>query len=362
MTAANELIRRAVTVDPTRRPAENAPRARSARAADEPGAALPAQRRRSSSAESIVFALADGFAYAIDGRPVLPSGMLRSVWPRRSCRSRHGRGDRASPSTPVMTSWSASMPGTEHSIWRLALGERARRSSAGAGQPALPGAPQRQDARDRTRFGRASIDRQPGPSARSDAGHDESGQHLYVLGRQDCLFVLARDPLSCVGSRLSGPPGRLDPLCPARLGRFLVIAENDSLADSRWHILVVDEDGVKVKPVQEVEVSGWTWQTPATSGPIVWGDRRQGGLRGVLGGRLREQGAVSLGGPAHGRRHVVGAGLRAGAVGSGAVGRVGTFRAFCARRRARSRSSPRRRSRSPGPRRLPFRPRAGSWS
>ncbi len=27
--------------------------------------------------------------------------------------------------------------------------------------------------------------------------HDESGRHLYVLGRQDCLFILTRDPLAC---------------------------------------------------------------------------------------------------------------------------------------------------------------------
>ena len=93
MTAANELIRRAVVVDTTRRPAEHEPRARPARAADQPGLALEPRRRRppSPSPEAIVFALADGFAYAIDGNsgaPLwhVPLGLASSV------RAAHGRG------------------------------------------------------------------------------------------------------------------------------------------------------------------------------------------------------------------------------------------------------------------------------
>ena len=80
------------------------------------------------------------------------------------------------------------------------------------------------------------------PLARTPV-HDESGQHLYVLGRQDCLFVLSRDPLSCVSVDYLGHLDGSIPCSPARLGRFLVIPENDTLADSRWHILVIDEDG-----------------------------------------------------------------------------------------------------------------------
>ncbi len=139
------------------------------------------------------------------------------------------------------------------------------------------------------------------PLARTPV-HDESGQHLYVLGRQDCLFVLTRDPLSCVAVDYLGHAGRLDSVCDhVELGRFLVIPENDSLADSRWHILVVDEDGVKVKPVQELEVSGWTWSAPASAGSIVWATGDKGGYEAFSVGDYASQIAVSFGGPARGR-------------------------------------------------------------
>src|SRR6202041_2062710 len=69
------------------------------------------------------------------------------------------------------------------------------------------------------------------PLARTPV-HDESGQHLYVLGRQDCLFVLIRDPISCVSVVYLGHLDGSIPCSPAMLGRFLVIAENDSLTDS----------------------------------------------------------------------------------------------------------------------------------
>ncbi len=67
------------------------------------------------------------------------------------------------------------------------------------------------------------------------------------------------------------------PCAPARLGRFLIVPENDSLYNSRLHVLVLDEDGAKVRPVQDLDVSGWTWQTPASAGPIVWGLGDKGG-------------------------------------------------------------------------------------
>ena len=126
------------------------------------------------------------------------------------------------------------------------------------------------------------------PLARTPV-HDESGQHLYVLGRQDCLFVLARDPISCVSVVYLGHPDGSIPCSPAMMGRFLVVPENDSLADSRWHILVVDEDGVKVKPVQEVEVSGWTWTGPAASGSTVWAVGDRGGYEAFAVGDYSER-------------------------------------------------------------------------
>ena len=107
------------------------------------------------------------------------------------------------------------------------------------------------------------------PLARTPVS-DESGRHLYVLGRQDFLFVLNRDPLGCAAVEYLGHPDGSIPCPPARLGRFLIIPQNDSLTDSHWQVLLIDEEGSKVKPVQEVKVSGWTWQTPTAAGQIVW--------------------------------------------------------------------------------------------
>jgi outer membrane protein assembly factor BamB len=114
------------------------------------------------------------------------------------------------------------------------------------------------------------------PLARSPV-HDEAGEHLYLLGRQDCLFVLARDPLSCIAVVYLGHADGSIGCAPARLGRFLLIAENDSLYDSRLHVLVLDEDGAKARAVQDVAVSGWTWQAPTSSGPVVWAIGDKGG-------------------------------------------------------------------------------------
>src|SRR5262249_9138155 len=100
--------------------------------------------------------------------------------------------------------------------------------------------------------------------------HDESGRHLYVVSRQDCLFILTSDPLACSAVEYLGLPDGSVPCAPARLGRFLVIPQNDSLGDGRWQVLVLDEEGTRVRPVQEMPVAGWTWQTPAASGQIVW--------------------------------------------------------------------------------------------
>ena len=87
----------------------------------------------------------------------------------------------------------------------------------------------------------------------------------------------ARARSSCVAVVYLGHADASIPCAPARLGRFLIVPENDSLYNSRFHIMILDEDGAKVRPVQDVDVSGWTWQTPASAGPIVWGLGDKGG-------------------------------------------------------------------------------------
>jgi len=278
MTAANELIRRAVIVDPMRRPAEKMPRpdplgpptSLVLRSGPDAPAGSPAT-------DKIVFALADGFAYAVDGTTGAP------LW--------HVPLGLSSPFVPQ------AVPGDGTAIafdsrfndllrfdsktgalkWRLELREP-------VGDPPLVLGNQLAQVLKSGKLlliglesGELETTVNLGrPLARTPV-HDESGQHLYILGRQDCLFVLARDPLACAAVVYLGHLDGSIACAPARLGRFLVIAENDSLSESRLHVLVLDEDGVKVRPVQEVDVAGWTWDTPASSGPIVWGTGDKGG-------------------------------------------------------------------------------------
>jgi outer membrane protein assembly factor BamB len=278
MTAANELIRRAVVVDPKHQAADRTARP------DPLGPATSLVMRSSQEAasaepdpETIVFALADGFAYAIDGRagaPLwhVPVGLASSFVPTivpgeptaLAFDARHGDLCKLDARTGAL-------------LWRLALSEPVGDPPLVLGNQlvqVLPGgkllliALESGELQATVNLGR--------PLARTPV-HDESGQHLYVFGRQDCLFVLARDPLSCVSVDYLGHLDGSIPCAPARLGRFLIVPENDTLVDSRWRILALSEDGVKVKPVQEIEVSGWTWSTPACAGSIVWSTGDKGG-------------------------------------------------------------------------------------
>ncbi len=95
--------------------------------------------------------------------------------------------------------------------------------------------------------------------------NDEAGQHLYLVGRQDCLFVLGREPLSCVAVVYLGHADASVPCAPARLGRFLIVPENNSMYNSQLHVMLLDPEGGKVKPVQDVDVSGWIAETPVST-------------------------------------------------------------------------------------------------
>ncbi len=65
------------------------------------------------------------------------------------------------------------------------------------------------------------------------------------------------------------------------------------------------------------------------------GDRRQGGVRGVRGGGLRQQDAVPLGGEVGRRRGRLGTGLRPGTIRARDVGRIGPSGKVRPRPRAR---------------------------
>ncbi len=68
------------------------------------------------------------------------------------------------------------------------------------------------------------------------------------------------------------------PCPPVRIGRFLIVVENDRPSDSRWRVLVLEDEGGKVRPLQQVDVPGWTWGTPASAGSLIWATGDKGGI------------------------------------------------------------------------------------
>ncbi|HZW31477.1 MAG TPA: PQQ-binding-like beta-propeller repeat protein, partial [Isosphaeraceae bacterium] len=275
MTSANELIRKAVTIDTTRRAAARGARpdplgpATSLVIRSGPGgtSGTPAP---APAPESIVLALADGFAFAIDataGEPLwqTPLGLASPYVPQPV------------PGDPTVLAFDARSNELVRLdarngalIWRLELGERVVDPPLVLGNQLAQVLPSGKLLIIALEAGELQATVNLGrPLARMPA-HDESGRHLYLVGRQDCLFILTRDPLACSAVEYLGHQDGSVPCAPARLGRFLVIPENDSLTESRWQVLVLDEDGGRVRPTQELKVAGWTWQTPAAAGSIVW--------------------------------------------------------------------------------------------
>src|SRR5262249_29515639 len=115
------------------------------------------------------------------------------------------------------------------------------------------------------------------PLGRTPVG-DESGQVLYVVANRDCLFVLTRDPLGCAAIEYLGHAAGSVAAPPARLGRYLSVAETHQLQDGRWRVLLLNEQGTRITPVQTVPVAGWTWGPPASSGAVIWSSGDRGGV------------------------------------------------------------------------------------
>jgi outer membrane protein assembly factor BamB len=276
MTRANDLIRRAVTIDASTRPAETAPPPevfglpltlvlRTA----EPSTA------RTTTTRPIVFARADGFAYGLDGSSGAPLWQLEV-----------GLSAPFAPQ-PIPNGTTALVFDARHDelvrvdgrtgrlVWRqeigepvtdppLVLGNQVIQTTAGGKLIAI-------DLSSGERKASADLGL---PLARTPVS-DEAGQYLYVLADKDCLFILSRDPLACVGVEYLGHASGSVASPPAREGRYLIVAENQKLNEGRWRVFVIEEDGARLRAVQQVAVPGWTWGTPPTSGSSLWavGDR-----------------------------------------------------------------------------------------
>jgi outer membrane protein assembly factor BamB len=108
---------------------------------------------------------------------------------------------------------------------------------------------------------------------------DELGQTIYVLGREDVVFVLKRDPMECLEVEYLGHDPGAVPCSPARLGNYFVLSENYALDRSRWSIFVLEKDGRAFRLVQRQEFQGWSWETPAAMGPVIWSATDRGGAQ-----------------------------------------------------------------------------------
>ena len=271
MTAANELIRKAVTIDTTRRPAARSVRPDPLGPAT--GVVFRTRREEPSatpSPESIVFALVDGFAFGFDattGAPLwqVPVGLASPFVPQPVS------GEAAAIVFDARSDELLRLDSRTGALaWRLDLRERVADPPLVVGNQLAQVLPSGNLLMIALDSGEIQATVKLGRPLSRMPVHDESGRHLYIVSRQDCLFILTRDPLACTAVEYLGHLDGSVPCAPARLGRFLVIPQNDTLSDSIWQVLVMDSDGGKVRPVQELKVAGWTWQTPAESGQIVW--------------------------------------------------------------------------------------------
>jgi len=277
MNRANDLIRKAVTVDASGRPADTTPRPDPLgpattlvlRAPDPPPAAKDGPP---------VFALADGTAYALEGASGTPLWQapvgLSSPYPPQPipggttvlvCDARHDDLLRLDARTGKL-------------VWRQSLGEPVSDPPLVLGNQVVQATPGGKLLVIDLAGGalRAAVDLHT-PLTRTPVG-DESGRALFAVAAKDVAFVLTRDPLGCAAVHYLGHAAGSVACPPARVGPYLIVAENHRLNESRWRAFLVDPESWTLTPVQNVPVLGWTWGTPASAGSVVWATGDRGGV------------------------------------------------------------------------------------
>ena len=275
MTKANELIRKAVTLDNSGRPAETEPH---------PSLLGPpttlvlrwseAPPTAEATSGSFVYALSEGDVVGLDGAVGTP------LWRTRV-------GEAPFPPLPIPGGTSILVFDALHQelvrlegstgalLWRQEIGERVSAAPLVLGNQVIQSAPSGRLYFIDLTTGALKGTMNLGLPLRNTAVANETGQSLFITADRDCLFVIQRDPLSCVSVEYLGHESGSIAVPPARVGRYLVIPENTHFDNGRWHVYVINEEGFKIKPVQEVPVLGWTWGTPSAVGSVIWsaGDR-----------------------------------------------------------------------------------------
>ncbi|MFO0950921.1 MAG: PQQ-binding-like beta-propeller repeat protein [Isosphaeraceae bacterium] len=291
MTQANDLIRKAVTVDPSSRPAETTefadplgpPTTLVLRSADN-GPPSPA-----SPGGPLVFAQADGLAYAVDGSTGAP------VWQRPVGLSS------PFPPQPIPGGSSVLVVDSRHDAllrldardgtlrWRQQVGEAVAAPPLVLGNQVIQPTPSGKLLFLDLNSGSLQATVNLGIPVSGTPVSDELGGVLYVTAARDSLFVLARDPLSCLDVVYLGHAAGSVVGSASRVGRYLIVPENHEINESRWRVLVANEDGTKLKEVQSVPVSGWTWGPVGASGSVVWADGDRGGVAAYAVGAYGEK-------------------------------------------------------------------------
>ncbi|HEV3121681.1 MAG TPA: PQQ-binding-like beta-propeller repeat protein, partial [Isosphaeraceae bacterium] len=279
LKAANDLVKAAVKYNPSRRPAETAPTPEPLGPPTSLVIRLNPGQAPKAKDGPIVYALAEGLAYALDGGTGAP------LW--------HVPVGLSAPFPPV------AIPGVETSVlvfdsrhneldrldgrtgklrWRQAIEEPIIAPPLVLGNQAIQAVPSGKllfiDLGTGELTGALEMGRPLGQTPASE----ETGQYLYVLADDANLFIVKRDPVGCAAVEYIGhAPGSI--LCPpARLSKYLIVPENFSLADSRWHVFELTDEGAKARSIQKAEVPGWTWSTPSAQGSVICAVGDRGGV------------------------------------------------------------------------------------
>ena len=278
LTAANDLILRAVKYDPSGRPGETNPNP------DPLGPPLSVVLRSDlASAPNptgpVVYALAEGFAYALDGQngaPIwhVPVGVsapftpIAVAGPSPTCivyDTRYGELVRLDGRTGKL-------------IWRQATGETITKPPLILGNQVVQLTPSGKLLNIDLLGGalRGTLDL--GRPASSTPASDEDGQYFYVAADRDVMYVLSRDPMECVAVEYLGHPSGSVACAPLRVGPYLIVPQNNSLLSGVWTVFVLLEDGKKIRPMQTVDIQGWTWSTPVSQGKSIWSVTDRGAI------------------------------------------------------------------------------------
>lgn len=275
---ANELIREGVVFEAARGPAQSGPHP------DPLGPPLSLVIRdqvrpaTTGAGSSIVYALADGHAYALDGAtgaPLwhIPVGASSPFIPRPVT------GDAAAIAFDARHDELIRINArTGEVAWRQALGGPIQDAPMLLGnqlvQATLAGDLAFLDLATGEIQGRMKLGR---PIRRAPA-IDESAQHLYAVADDSNLFVLTREPPDCAAVLYLGHAAGSIPCPPTRIGPYLVVSENHELDRSRLRIFGLRGDGSEVQQIQELGLEGWTWGEPAFAGTRLWGTADRGGI------------------------------------------------------------------------------------